>query len=111
MSRLFPEEPPGHPNLAESLAKIDAADIAFFHRFPNRRHRIRVAGRAEVEHQYLRRCEPGTRWYAVVRRSTKRGRKFRLTFAFVAGAPGLEVDAPETIAAGVYARATGLSRL
>jgi hypothetical protein len=111
MSSFFPAEPPGHPNLVESLARIDAADVAFFQRFPKRRHRVRVAGRAEVEHQHLRKCPQGTRWFAVVRRSNKRGRKFRLTFVFVAADPRLDTDVPESVAAGAYARATGLTVL
>lgn len=108
--RLFPEQP-GHPNLAASLAKIDAADHAFFARFPKRQHRIRITGRAEVENHFLRKCAPGTQWFTLVRRTPKRGRKFRLLFNFVAADPRLDTDVSEDIAAGAYARASGLTRL
>ena len=40
--------------LAPEIAKITAADFRFFRRHPHRRHRIRLAGRAECQEAWSR---------------------------------------------------------
>jgi hypothetical protein len=74
--------------------KITDADRKFFERHPHRRHRIRVAGRAEFEHVALavgKRAlplEPGLIRFTAVR-NVKKGWRIR---AFFHGVWNLDVD-------------------
>jgi hypothetical protein len=49
----------------DSIDRITQADLSYFERFPHRRHRVRVAGRAEIERVELLGIE---QHYTVIRK-------------------------------------------
>jgi hypothetical protein len=59
--------------LAARVDKITDTDRKFFERFPHRQHRVRVAGRAEIEQNALivgediQRRSPGCNYYVIVK--------------------------------------------
>lgn len=82
--------------LAARVDKITSADRKFFERFPHRQHRLRLAGRAEIEYEAVMADEsnelpPGCRRYAVVKNIAD-GSRLR---AIVIGDEGWDVDCSE----------------
>jgi hypothetical protein len=57
--------------LVNPIDRITRADLNYFARFPHRRHRVRVAGRAEIEQAQLLGADmslpPGKQYYNAVR--------------------------------------------
>jgi hypothetical protein len=83
--------------LAARVEKITNADRNFFERFPQRQHRVRLAGRAEVEQDALlagespRRVPPDLSHYAIVK-NVAPGLRLRL---ILIGDEGLDIDVSE----------------
>jgi hypothetical protein len=83
--------------LAARVDKITGSDRKFFERFPHRQHRVRLAGRAEVEHDALlagkspRRLPPDLNHYAIVKNIAP-GLRLRL---IVVGDEGWDLDISE----------------
>ena len=70
--------------LADRLDLIEAADRKYFERFPQRRHRVRVAGRVELEEEELvrgriRSVPAGFQFYTAVR-NVRPGFRLRIVF-------------------------------
>ena len=92
--------------LSGGLDRALEIDRRFFERFPDRRHRVRLAAQSEVEGLGVAygakatRLEPGERWYAVVRWLAD-GAWLKV---FVPERAGEESDVPEAWAAALYAR-------
>jgi hypothetical protein len=88
--------------LTRRVDRITRDDKKFFERHPNRRHRIRVAGRGEFEHVALavgkraQPLEPGLIRFAAIR-NVKTGWRIR---AFFHGLWNLDVDDLSEEAAG-----------
>lgn len=90
--------------LAARVDKITDADRKFFERFPDRQHRLRVAGRAEIEQDALlagkwpRRLPPELNHYVVVK-NVAPGARLRIT---VVGDEGWDIDVSEQEARGRF---------
>jgi hypothetical protein len=90
--------------LSARVDRITDADRKFFERFPNRRHRLRVAHRAEIEQGALVFCESviplpdGMIHFAAVR-NVRTGFRLRVFFA---GHAELDVDLSESAAWSVF---------
>jgi hypothetical protein len=86
--------------LAARVDKITDADRKFFERFPHRQHRVRLAGRAEVEQDATltgespRRLPPDLSRYGIVKNIAP-GVRLRL---IVIGHEGWDTDASEQAA-------------
>ena len=70
--------------LADRIDLISEADRKYFERFPQRRHRVRVAGRVEIEGEEIIRgramsAPPGRQLYTAVR-SARPGLRLRIMF-------------------------------
>ena len=70
--------------LADRIGLISQADRKYFERFRQRRHRVRVAGRAEIEHEEIARgrarsAPPGCQLYTAVR-NVRPGFRLRIVF-------------------------------
>ena len=70
--------------LADRIGLISQADRKYFERFRQRRHRVRVAGRAEIEHEEIARgrarsAPPGCQLYTAVR-NVRPGFRLRIMF-------------------------------
>ncbi len=59
--------------LSAAVGRVTDGDARFFERFPNRRHRVRLASAAEVETDAILKGEPdistgsGSRWVTIVK--------------------------------------------
>lgn len=90
--------------LTAVVERVIDGDQRFFERRPDRRHRIRVAGRAEIALKELvegrlMTLPPGYRWYAVVR-NVAPGVRWRL---FIRNVEGAATDLCETASRDVFA--------
>lgn len=92
--------------LAGGLDRSLEINRRFFDRFPDRRHRVRLATQSEVEGLVVAygrkagRLEPEERWFAVVRWLSD-GAWLK---AYIPAPAGEETDVPEAWAAALYAR-------
>ena len=92
--------------LSGGLDRALEIDRRFFERFPDRRHRVRLAARSEVEGLAVAygakatRLEQGERWYTVVRWLAD-GAWLKV---FIPNREGEETDVPEAWAATLYSR-------
>jgi len=87
--------------LNEQIDKICQADRLFFERHPERRHRVRLASRSEVEQLAVLGatvCPPGFRVYVAVRNVVS-GVRFR---TFRCAPVGMETDISEEGAAAIF---------
>jgi hypothetical protein len=89
--------------LADRVDRVKEADRLFFERFSHRKHRIRLAGRAEIEQQELIQgavlwAPPPCRVFVVVR-NIAQGIRLRL---FTYGIEGCETDMTEEMAAAIF---------
>ena len=97
--------------LAHRVGKIVASDQKFFERFPHRRYRVRLAGRAEIEHARLatgieiKKPLPGFAHYTVVT-NIKDGVRLRF---FIVGREGCDSDMSESQARGLIEKVFGAS--
>ena len=92
--------------LSGGLDRSLEIDRRFFERFPERRHRVRLATQSEVEGLAVAygakaaRLQAGERWYAVVRWLSD-GAWLK---AYIPNRAGEETDVPEAWAALLYSR-------
>jgi len=83
--------------LAPRVDMITDADGKFFDRFPQRQHRVRIAGRAEIEQKALlagegtQRSVPNRTYYAIIK-NLARGVRLRM---IVVGNVGWDTDLSE----------------
>ena len=89
--------------LAGRVDKVTQADRRFFERFPNRRHRVRLASQAEIaQHELLEGAPiwkpPGTRIFVAVRNIAP-GCRLRL---YIRGIEGAETDLDEGMAKAIF---------
>jgi hypothetical protein len=98
--------------IADRVDRVTQADRLFFERRPDRKHRVRLASRAELEQYELLEGRPasptpGCRGFTVVRNIAP-GARLRL---YAYGLEGAETDLSESMAAAIYeATATPKSR-
>ena len=97
--------------LAARVDKITDADRKFFERFPHRQHRVRLAGRAEIEQNALMTGEdssaPGRSYYVIVK-NVASGARLR---AMVIGDEGWDIDVSEQQARERFEAATYVSQV
>jgi hypothetical protein len=89
--------------LADKVDRITQADRRFFERRPDRQHRVRLAGLAEIEQQGLLEGEPlklkpGFKLYAVVR-NVAPGARLRL---LLPAPEGRDTDLSEAVARVIF---------
>jgi hypothetical protein len=89
--------------LANKVDRVTQADRRFFERRPDRQHRVRLAGLAEIEQQALLegkplKIRPGFRLYAIVR-NVAPGARLRL---FLPAPEGRETDLSEAVARVIF---------
>jgi hypothetical protein len=89
--------------LAERVDRVAQADARFFERFPNRKHRVRLASQAELGQYKIIDggpvfLPPGCRFFVVVRNVVP-GARLRL---FVRGLEFSETDLSEEMALAVF---------
>jgi hypothetical protein len=89
--------------LAERVDRVKEADRLFFERFPRRKHRVRLASRAEIEQEELLRgavlwAPPPCRIFAAVR-NVAPGVRLKL---MIRGVEGAETDLVEEMAAAIF---------
>lgn len=89
--------------LAEKVDRVTNADRLFFERFPQRRHRVRLASAAEIGQQEIMEGQPlflpaGCRIFTVVRNISP-GVRLRL---FVRGIEGAETNLDEATAREIF---------
>jgi hypothetical protein len=98
--------------LAEQVSRITSADRLFFERHPNRKHRVRIAGKAEIAetemfcgvHMDVR---PDESIFAVVRNEAP-GKRSRL---LIPGPKDAETDLSEDMARELFEAAISQGRL
>ena len=90
-------------DLAERVDRIMRADLAFFARFPERRHRLRITSEAEIKWNRLKRSRRGRRWYTLIKWLGPE----RLHARTVENHDDMETDIPEAIAAWAFNRGYG----
>jgi hypothetical protein len=88
--------------LAGEVDRVTPAEDKFFERFPNRRHRVRLASDAEIAHHEILEGEPmwmppGRRIFAVVRNIAP-GVRLRI---YIRGLEGSEIDLDEATARAI----------
>jgi hypothetical protein len=89
--------------LADRVDRASQSDRRFFERFPHRKHRVRLAGRAEIEQEELLRgaalwAPPPCRIFAAVR-NVAPGIRLKL---MIRGVEGAETDPTEEMAAAIF---------
>ncbi|MGX9429726.1 MULTISPECIES: hypothetical protein [Bradyrhizobium] len=90
--------------LGARVEKIVDADRRFFQRFPHRHYRVRLAGRAEIEHDALlagngrQLLPPDLQHYAIIK-NVAPGARLRI---IVIGDEGWDTDLPEQEARKLY---------
>jgi hypothetical protein len=89
--------------LTDQVDKMSQADRRFFERRPDRKHRVRLASRAEIEQNELlegkpQEIPPGCRVFTIVR-NVAPGARLRL---FVFALEGSETDLSEGIAKAAF---------
>lgn len=89
--------------LADKVDRVTQADRRFFERFPNRRHRVRLASQAEIGQHELLEGQPiflpdGFRIFTVVRNIAD-GVRLRL---YTRGLEGSETDLNEATALQIF---------
>ena len=82
--KLTPAQQRRMQKLADRIDRISEADRQYFERFAHRRHRVRVAGRVELEVDRIllgraRSLPPGRQLYTAVR-NVRPGLRFRIVF-------------------------------
>ena len=89
--------------LADQVDRVTQADRRFFERFPHRKHRVRIASRAEIEQQELLEGKamwaPGPCCILTVVRNIAPGARLRL---MIRGVEGAETDLSENVAAAIF---------
>ena len=91
--------------LAEKVSRITSADRLYFERRPDRKHRVRLAGQAEIDEIELGssgcsalRPKAGEQVYAFVRNKAP-GKRLRI---LAPGPEGAETDIPEAMARQLF---------
>jgi hypothetical protein len=89
--------------LADKVDLVTQADRRFFERFPNRKHRVRLASQAEIGQNEILQGEtvwlpPGYRWFTVVR-NVAPGARLRLFVRYLEDA---ETDLDEATAREIF---------
>jgi len=89
--------------LADKVDLVTQADRRFFERFPNRKHRVRLASQAEIGQNEILQDEtvwlpPGYRWFTVVR-NVAPGARLRLFVRYLEDA---ETDLDEATAREIF---------
>ena len=101
--RLTPSQKRQMKKLAEKVDRITQADRRFFERRPDRQHRVRLAGQAEIAQHELFEGKPvdqplGCHIFAIVRNIAP-GVRLRL---FTLGLDDADTDLSETMARSIF---------
>ncbi len=92
--------------LAAAVGRVTDGDARFFERFPDRRHRVRLASPAEVETDAILKGQPdisttpGSRWVAIVKQLVP-GVRVRAVERSI-GRGGNDLDLTEELARWAY---------